>query len=940
MAVGAGRRNEEASPWPSSGNGGSRDPYVTLNSLRRAGSVVNLGNLVDGSRGSGKRRERVRRRGRGRVGSLFRSEDMVLLRLYFENAAAHDTIDELGEVGMCEFRDMNAGKSAFQRTFAADVKRCEEMQRILRFLQTQLREGDVAVQQEDWSAEGNDESFGIRLDDLDTHLSNLERNLSEMNTHWNALKIQQNELLELRWVLERSAEFFHDAPKMSNASNPAPVAQSKSLIKNVLGELSALSKAPTLSGQEEEFGNGHAHSDGEALLRDANANTTPNSASTLLSFFTGTIELSKVTSLERLLFRATRGNCFTRFSSIAEPVVDPETSLPQKKSVFMVFFSGIAVREKISKILHAFGANRYPFPDEHESQMRAYDECRNRLSDLKSVISSTKHQRDEILRDLAANLRRWKEVVRREKGIYHTLNYLNYDLSHKLFIAEVWTPEGTIDDVRAALEIGRRRSSAQVPPVVERRPVQPQDVIPTYYKINKFTSVFQSIVESYGVAQYHEVNPAPYTVITFPFLFAVMFGDIGHGIIMTLFALYIVLNERRMGSRRSRLNEVLQTCFDGRYIILLMGIFSIYTGVIYNEFFAVPLDIFGSRWKYVRGYTMACGIDQCDSPAAVLPPLNVYPFGFDPIWKASKTGLVFFNSYKMKLSIVLGVTQMLLGIFLSSVNAKFFKDKLEYFFVFIPQMIFMTAIFGYLVFLIILKWSINWNDTASSCATGGVCAPPDLKSVLIGIFMRPGTVLDKDRLFSGQGGIQLFLLLAALVAIPWMLFPKPLILRARHGRRRGYLPVENGSDSGYHEEGSHSHGKARFDFAEVFVNQMIHTIEFVLGAVSNTASYLRLWALSLAHAELSNVFLEKLMYGAMSTGNSVVIIIGFFVWIAMTVVVLMLMESLSAFLHALRLHWVEFQNKFYNLHQHPAKKFIPFDHAATRAREEEEDEVT
>lgn len=918
-----------------------RDPYTTLASLgRRASSGLRLSALAgsdDGNASKKTTRKSVaafNRMRTNKIGSLFRSEDMVLVRLYFDRAAAHDTVDELGELGLCQFKDLNENQSSFQRTFSENVRRCDGMLRVVRYLIDEINGTNYLVLAPSaFDGPGTGPTF--RLDDLDAHLNSLEHSLLEMNGNAEAISTQYNETIELRCVLERAAEFFRSAPRMQNAHSAPPAVAPRrgpgsGLIAGVMGEISALSSAPTLVVEDEIDADASptAYNTGFGGAADTDASTGLRMSS-MLSFFTGTIDREKIATFERVLFRATHGNCFVRFADIKEKVVDPETNEEKDKDVFMVFFSGSAVKMKVAKICDAFNANRYAVPEDHAGQMTALARCRTRLSDLEAIMTNTTSQRSEILRDVSQQVLSWREKVKRDMGIFHTLNLLNYDTSHKLFIADVWCPASAQDDVRNALEIGRRRSNAQVPSIMEERPHSVSDIPPTYFRTNKFTEVFQGIVESYGIAKYQEVNPAPFTIITFPFLFAVMFGDIGHGILMTLFAAYLVRNEKRYDALGKRMGEMLKTCYDGRYVILLMGIFSIYTGVIYNEFFAVPIDIFGSRWKYTAESDMACGIDNCANPAAVLPPLEPYPVGFDPAWKSSKTGLAFFNSYKMKLSIVLGVCQMVMGICLSYRNATFFKQRIDIIHVFIPQMIFMNAIFGYLVFLIILKWAIDYNS--AECIASATCSPPDLKSVLIGMFMSPGNVPEDMVMFPGQSTIQFGLIVAAVIAVPWMLFPKPFILRARHNNRKRYARLSDDEHAPSFDDDD-DHGEP-FDFAEVFVHQMIHTIEFVLGAVSNTASYLRLWALSLAHAELSDVILGKLIYGSVGTGNPIAMMIGFFLWVGATLGILMFMESLSAFLHALRLHWVEFQNKFYLQHG-DGKKFEPYAHVTA---EDEDD---
>jgi NADH:ubiquinone oxidoreductase subunit H len=78
---------------------------------------------------------------------------------------------------------------------------------------------------------------------------------------------------------------------------------------------------------------------------------------------------------------------------------------------------------------------------------------------------------------------------------------------------------------------------------------------------------------------------------------------------------------------------------------------------------------------------------------------------------------------------------------------------------------------------------IRPGDPVSKCQ-GTISATPDLYNVMIQMVLSPGSV-GVNSLFPGQPILQLVLLLAAVIAVPLMLLPKPLILKKRHEARFG-----------------------------------------------------------------------------------------------------------------------------------------------------------
>ncbi|XP_047147749.1 V-type proton ATPase subunit a3-like [Vigna umbellata] len=578
-----------------------------------------------------------------------------------------------------------------------------------------------------------------------------------------------------------------------------------------------------------------------------------------------------------------------------------DVHLQTEKNVFVIFYAGEKAKAKILKICEAFGANRYPFAEELGKQAQMITEVSGRLLELKTTIDAGLHHRDHLLNTIGVQFEQWDVLVRKEKSIHHTLNMLSLDVTKKCLVAEGWSPIFANKQIQDALQRAALDSNSQVNAIFQV--LHTRELPPTFFRTNKFTSSFQGIIDSYGVAKYQEANPTVYTVVTFPFLFAVMFGDWGHGICLLLAALYFIIREKKLSSQK--LDDITEMTFGGRYVILLMALFSIYTGFIYNEFFSVPFALFAPSAYDCRD--LSC---RDATTVGLIKVRDSYPFGVDPVWHGTRSELPFLNSLKMKMSILLGVAQMNLGIVMSYCNAIFFRNRVNVWFQFIPQMIFLNSLFGYLALLIIVKW-----------CTG---SQADLYHILIYMFLSPTDDLGENQLFVGQKNLQLVLLLLAFISVPWMLLPKPFILKKQHEARHGaesYTPLESTDESLQPESNHESHGHEEFEFSEVFVHQLIHTIEFVLGAVSNTASYLRLWALSLAHSELSSVFYEKVLLMAWGYNNVIILIVGLIVFIFATVGVLLVMETLSAFLHALRLHWVEFQNKFY---EGDGYKFHPF----------------
>lgn len=286
---------------------------------------------------------------------------------------------------------------------------------------------------------------------------------------------------------------------------------------------------------------------------------------------------------------------------------DPATGDIIPKSVFIIFYQGEQLKSRVRKICEGYHATTYPCPDKASERREMMYGVATRLEDLATVLHQTEEHRNRLIRTGADNLRTWYTKVRKIKAIYHCLNLFSFDVTQKALVAECWMPEYDIPFIQEALGRGAEKSGSTIPPILNA--VSSAQDPPTFNRLNKFTRGFQNLVDAFAVNSYREVNPGIYTIATFPFLFAVMFGDAGHGLIVLLAGIAMILLEKRLEKSAGE-SEIFNIFFGGRYIITMMGFFSVYTGLIYNDVFSKSFNIFGSHWAWRDNATFPLKMEE------------------------------------------------------------------------------------------------------------------------------------------------------------------------------------------------------------------------------------------------------------------------------------------------------------------------------------------
>lgn len=454
----------------------------------------------------------------------------------------------------------------------------------------------------------------------------------------------------------------------------------------------------------------------------------------------------------------------------------------------------------LEKKLSSVGFKQLELPEGlPQNPIIACEETRKRLEELEETLITMRKElmefREKIL-ELYAKARTVEEALKLLSMSRFTDFYV---------IARGFIPLDSIKKLRSILNKALGDEYLIFTGRIERS-FTPQEV-PSSVSVPRPLAPFKMLVDNYGAPKTNEIYPVIMVAITFPIIFALMFPDAGHGILVMLFGYFML---RKAKGREGWKNTGL--------LAIYLGAASIITGILSGEFFG-PLT----------------GMD-------------VLLWHGHPILPTPFEGGASAVDIMINISLRLGTTLLILGTFLGFLNYLLARDLFGALAIGLPK---------FLAFSFALYPFVIYNA-------------PQAGSLIYGAVFGGGNESLQSLII--KWGVSLSLLL--------IFIGEPIIHVLKH------------------EEGS---------FSSAFVMSFMETFDSVLMMIGNTASFLRILGLSVAHAGLMYSFsvLAELLWGGIvgTVAAILVYIIGNLLAAGL--------EGIIVFAHSLRLHYYEWFSKFY-----------------------------
>lgn len=206
-------------------------------------------------------------------------------------------------------------------------------------------------------------------------------------------------------------------------------------------------------------------------------------------------------------------------------------------------------------------------------RMFVSDEIHGIPEEARKIFLSQEEEENNRLEMIRAGLKTMQDEYRQEFfRIYDQLRFLQdtyemrrnvYELNGQFYILG-FVPQTEFGSFAGAF--------ADIPAVkIQERPADSDKrlTVPTKLRNNWFAKPFEMFVEMFGTPAYNDIDPTPFVAFTYSFLFGMMFGDVGQGLVISLVG-FLMWKYKKMALGR---------------IMERIGIFSAAFGLVYGSVF-------------------------------------------------------------------------------------------------------------------------------------------------------------------------------------------------------------------------------------------------------------------------------------------------------------------------------------------------------------------